>query len=71
MFAKLLSHNVGAVDRALRVVLGIVILSVAFIGPRTAWGYVGLVPLLTGLVGSCPLYTIFGISTCPLRTNAP
>ena len=70
MFTKLLPTNEGAVDRALRVVLGIALLSLAFVGPKTPWGYLGLVPLITALLGSCPVYTVFGISTCPLRTRA-
>jgi len=69
MFTKLLPTNAGAVDRALRVVLGIALLSLAFVGPKTPWGYLGLVPLITALLGSCPVYTVFGISTCPLRTR--
>lgn len=69
MFTKLLPTNEGAVDRALRVVLGIALLSLAFVGPKTPWGYLGLVPLITALLGSCPVYTVFGISTCPLRTR--
>lgn len=60
-----LSINAGAADRMLRVVLGLAVLSLAFVGPRTPWGYVGLVPLLTGIFGICPLYAMLGISTCP------
>lgn len=56
--------NEHPVDRALRVLLGIVLLSLVFVGPRTAWGWLGLVPLLTGLVGSCPLYSLLGLRTC-------
>jgi hypothetical protein len=56
--------NEGALDRILRVVVGIVILSMAFIGPQTPWAFLGLVPLLTGLVGFCPLYAILKINTC-------
>lgn len=56
--------NEGALDRILRVVVGIVILSMAFIGPQTPWAYLGLIPLLTGLVGFCPLYAILKINTC-------
>lgn len=66
--SSLLRHNEATVDRALRILLGIALLSLVFVGPRTLWGLVGLIPLVTGLVGSCPVYTIFGISTCPLRT---
>jgi len=56
--------NEGTVDRILRVVVGAGVLSLAFIGPHTPLGYVGLVPLLTGLVGICPLYSLLGINTC-------
>lgn len=56
--------NVGGVDRAVRIVAGLGILSLAFIGPQTPWGYVGVVPLVTGLVGWCPAYVPFGIKTC-------
>jgi len=65
--AKLFPTNEHAIDRVLRVVLGLAVLSLAFVGPQTAWGYVGLVPLVTGLLGSCPLYTLLGVSTCPLK----
>jgi hypothetical protein len=68
MFEKLLPHNESALDRALRIVLGIALLALTFRGPGFAWGYIGVVPLLTGLVGSCPLYSLFGFSTCPYRT---
>lgn len=66
MLAKLLPTNEGTVDRALRVVLGLGLLSLVFVGPHTLWGLVGLVPLLTGAIGSCPIYTAFGFSTCPM-----
>jgi hypothetical protein len=59
--------NEGNLDRALRVIAGAGILSLAFIGPQTVWGYVGLVPLITGLVGYCPLYSLLGLSTCPVK----
>jgi len=55
--------NEGALDRVLRIILGLVILSLAFVGPKTAWGYLGVIPLLTGLVGFCPLYALLRIST--------
>ena len=56
--------NESSIDRALRVVIGIVVLSLVVVGPKTMWGLLGLVPLLTGLVGFCPLYRLLGISTC-------
>lgn len=58
--------NEGKVDRILRVVVGLGVLSLAFIGPQTPWAYLGLVPLVTGLVGVCPLYSVLGVSTCEL-----
>ena len=62
--------NESTIDRALRVVLGIVLLSLVVVGPHTMWGLVGLVPLLTGLLGFCPLYRVLGVSTCPARKQA-
>jgi len=59
--------NEGTVDRIVRVIAGLVILSLAFIGPKTAWGYLGLIPIATGLVGYCPAYSLFGINTCPAK----
>ena len=58
--------NEGTIDRAVRIVLGLGLISLAFIGPQSPLGYLGLVPLATGLIGFCPLYKILGISTCPL-----
>jgi hypothetical protein len=55
--------NEGTIDRALRVVVGAIILSLAFVGPQTPWGYIGLVPIFTGVVGFCPAYKLFGIDT--------
>lgn len=57
--------NVGGIDRALRIVLGLVLLSLVVVGPKTLWGLVGLVPLATGLMRFCPVYPLLGISTCP------
>ena len=63
MLAKILPRNVGTTERILRVLFGLVLLSLVFVGPRTAWGYLGLLPLLTGLSGTCPLYALLDIST--------
>ncbi|MBX6391949.1 MAG: DUF2892 domain-containing protein [Burkholderiales bacterium] len=57
-------RNLGTTDRIIRVVLGIVLLSLVFVGPATPWGWIGIVPLVTGLAGTCPLYRLFGLSTC-------
>ncbi len=59
--------NEGTLDRGIRVVAGLAILSLAFIGPQTPLGYLGLVPLLTGAVGFCPVYRLLGLSTCPMK----
>lgn len=59
--------NEGAIDRVLRVIVGAGILSLAFVGPQTPWGFIGVVPLATGMIGWCPLYAIFGLSTCPVK----
>lgn len=59
--------NVGSIDRALRIVAGLVLISLVFVGPQTPWGWLGLVPLLTALSGFCPLYTILGINSCPMK----
>lgn len=64
-----LMRNEGTVDRVIRVILGLGLLSLIFVGPKTLWGLVGLVPLLTGLLGRCPLYTLLGIKTCPISTR--
>jgi hypothetical protein len=59
--------NEGKVDRVLRVSVGAAVVRLVFAGPQTAWGWVGLVPLVTGLVGNCPLYSILGVNTCGIR----
>ena len=55
-----MTRNIGSTDRLVRIVLGIGLLLIAVEGPRTAWGYVGLLPLITGLFGYCPLYRVIG-----------
>lgn len=59
-----MSINMGGADRILRTLIGVVLLALVFVGPQTPWGWIGLVPLITGLVGVCPLYTLLGIKTC-------
>jgi hypothetical protein len=67
---KILPRNEHTVERAVRVAIGIGLLAIAFVGPKTPWGYLGIIPLLTGLLGSCPLYTLFGFSTCPMKKGS-
>jgi len=57
-------RNEGNLDRGLRIVVGLALLALVFVGPQTAWGWIGMVPLATGLIGWCPAYTLFGIRTC-------
>jgi hypothetical protein len=70
MLEKILPNNESTLDRGVRVLLGLGVLSLAFVGPHTAWGYLGLVPVATGLLGSCPLYTLFGLSTCSMKKRS-
>jgi DUF2892 family protein len=60
-----MKSNVGSIDRIVRIVLGIVLIGLALTGVVGVWGWVGVVPLVTGAVGSCPLYSALGMSTCP------
>ncbi len=61
------SVNEHPIDRVVRVIVGVVILSLAFFGPKSPWALFGLVPLITGIVGTCPVYRLFGISTCSTK----
>ncbi len=60
-------RNEGKLDRTLRVIVGVALLSLVFIGPETPWGWVGLVPLVTGLIGNCPVYSLLGLNSCGLK----
>ncbi len=62
-----MARNEGTVDRALRVIVGLVLIVMALKGMYTPWTWIGVVPLLTGLVGMCPLYSVLGINTCKVR----
>lgn len=59
--------NSGTLDRAVRVVAGVGLIGLAATGKVGLWGYIGVVPLLTGAIGNCPVYSIFGINTCSLN----
>lgn len=66
----MLKKNVHPLERALRIVLGIALIAGFFLMPEAAYRglfLIGIVPIFTGIVGSCPLYTVFGFSTCPLK----
>ena len=59
--------NVGTVDRAIRIIVGVVLIALVFVGPQTAWAWIGVVPLATGLLGWCGLYTVLGMKTCKIK----
>ena len=60
--------NVGSIDRVLRIIVGLGVISLTFWGPHTLWGWLGLIPLVTALIGWCPLYALLGIRTCPVKS---
>lgn len=62
--------NEHPIERVLRVALGAALIVLAYQGTIGVWGYIGVVPVLTGALGSCPLYTLLGISTCPVKSKA-
>lgn len=64
---RLLPRNEGTLDRILRATLGLALLSLVVVGPRTPWGLLGIIPLATALLGSCPVYTMLGLNTCPAK----
>lgn len=59
--------NVGGIDRVLRIVLGLALIALTLTGTIGAWGWLGLVPLATAALGFCPLYTVLGFSSCPVK----
>ncbi|MCC0004018.1 MAG: DUF2892 domain-containing protein [Methylobacteriaceae bacterium] len=62
-----MSANVGGIDRILRVIVGLILISLVFVGPKTMWGWIGVIPLVTGLFRFCPAYTLLGMNTCPMK----
>jgi hypothetical protein len=70
METDMFKNNVGLTDRTIRIFIGVVLLVAFFIYPGAPWRYwtlIGAVPLLTGVLGTCPLYSLLGLSTCPTR----
>jgi hypothetical protein len=57
--------NVGGIDRVLRIVVGLVLIALVFVGPKTPWGWLGVIPLATAVLRTCPLYSLIGLNTCP------
>ena len=66
-----MDHNVGTADRILRIIMGIVLLVLIFVlhTPARWFGLIGIIPLMTALIGWCPLYTLLGVRTCPLKRD--
>ena len=59
-----MNRNIGTIDRVLRIIVGIALIALAATGTIGLWGYIGVVPLATGLLGWCPAYSLLGIKTC-------
>jgi hypothetical protein len=64
-----MTRNVGGIDRILRIAVGLLLIALAATGAVGVWGWIGIVPLATGLIGWCPPYAIFGINTCKTRSS--
>ena len=59
-----MTQNIGKIERVIRAIVGIGLISLVFIGPQTVWGWIGVVPLATAIIGWCPPYAMLGINTC-------
>lgn len=64
-----MQKNMGGLDRILRIVVGLVLIALVFVGPQIVWGWVGVIPLGTALIGWCPAYLPFGIKTCAVPSK--
>ncbi len=62
-----MKSNVGGIDKTLRIVAGLILIVLAATGMVGAWGWIGVVPLATGLLNFCPVYTLMGLNTCPMK----
>ena len=59
-----MTKNIGNVERIVRIVAGLILIALVFVGPQTPWGWIGILPLATGLFRFCPAYTVLGVNTC-------
>ena len=64
---NIMKANVGSIDRILRIVVGVGLIALVFVGPKTPLGWIGIVPLLTAFVSFCPLYSLLGVNTCAAK----
>jgi hypothetical protein len=62
-----MTTNIGSIDRIIRILVGLALIGLTLAGQIGVWGWLGIVPLGTGLLKTCPLYTVLGVSTCPLK----
>lgn len=62
-----MKSNIGGIDRVVRILLGLTLISMVFVGPKMVWGWIGILPLVTGLIGFCPIYALLGINTCSVK----
>jgi hypothetical protein len=62
-----LKANEGTIDRAVRIIAGLALIGLTVTGTIGAWGWIGVMPLVTGIIGICPAYSIFGMNTCPMK----
>lgn len=64
-----MTQNIGSIERVIRAVVGLGLISLVFFGPQTPWGWIGIVPLATAVIGWCPPYALLGINTCSKRPS--
>lgn len=59
-----MTRNIGNAERVIRAIVGLALIAIVFVGPQTPWGWIGVIPLATALLGWCPPYAMLGINTC-------
>ena len=62
-----MKQNIHNTERVIRILIGLGLISLVFVGPQTVWGWLGVIPLVTGIIGWCPPYAMLGISTCKTK----
>lgn len=62
-----MKRNVGMIERVIRIVLGVALIAIVFVGPQTPWGWIGIIPLVTGFIGFCPAWFGLGVNTCSVK----